>query len=476
MLYEKFAIKIVLLIVLIVGSIAGSAYAAAGATCTKTQRVALVIGNGQYKDSPLSNPVNDARAIAQALRESGFAVIVRENTDQKTMLTALREFGDRLRGGGVGLFYFAGHGMQIKGRNYLIPVGARIEREDEVAYAAVDAQAVLDKMEAAGNGTNIMILDACRNNPFARSFRGGQAGLAIMDAPVGTLVAFATSPGTVASDGDGQNGLYTQHLLTAMRQTDAKVEDVFKQVRKAVRRDSDGKQVPWESTSLEGDFYFVGGKPVPASGAGKETKSNQFGYTVGDKWRFQTIDRLKGEVVSNWGQTIDFIEADGTMIVNQGNTRLDPQGRIKYVKTADGRERTYPTTNQRWFADVKVGDTRAVNFAIDDKRADGKIYRTDNEAIMQVHGPEKVKTPAGEFEALRIEFKGQYKSVRNDGKSGSGSFLNQYWYSPSLRYYVAAEYESTGWDGKLDRRVREELTSYEMASPAKLPKPSLAKK
>ena len=124
----------------------------------KAGRVALVIGNSAYAGAALANPVNDARAFAQALREAGFSVILRENTDQRGLLAALREFGDRLQAGGtkgtsraVGLFYFAGHGMQIKGRNYLIPVGSAIEREDEVAYSAVDAQAVLDKMEAAGN-------------------------------------------------------------------------------------------------------------------------------------------------------------------------------------------------------------------------------------------------------------------------------------------------------------------------------------
>ena len=173
------------------------------------QRIALVIGNANYKDAPLTNPVNDARAISKALSDSGFTVILRENADQRVILGALREFGDKLRAGGTGLFYYAGHGMQIKGRNYLIPVGASIEREDEVAYSAVDAQAVLDKMEAAGNGANIMILDACRNNPFTRSTRSGQAGLAQMDAPVGTLVAFATSPGAVASDGAGITPVWT---------------------------------------------------------------------------------------------------------------------------------------------------------------------------------------------------------------------------------------------------------------------------
>jgi hypothetical protein len=129
----------------------------------------------------------------------------------------------------------------------------------------LDAQGVLDKMESAGNGTNLVILDACRNNPFARSFRSSSQGLAQMDAPVGTMVAFSTAPGSVASDGNGSNGLYTQHLLGALQQPGLKVEEVFKQVRAAVRRESRGAQVPWESTSLEGDFYFVPPVPVVAA-------------------------------------------------------------------------------------------------------------------------------------------------------------------------------------------------------------------
>ncbi len=231
--------------------------APAAAAATQARRVALVIGNNRYPSAPLLNPVNDARAMAKSLEAAGFQVILRTDANQREMLAAVREFGSRLKDSGAGLFYFAGHGMQIKGRNYLIPVGADIEREDEVAYQAMDAQAVLDKMESAGNGTNLMILDACRNNPFARSFRSASQGLAQMDAPVGTMVAFSTAPGSVASDGQGSNGLYTQHLLGALQQPGLKVEEVFKQVRGAVRRESQGRQVPWESTSLEGDFYFV---------------------------------------------------------------------------------------------------------------------------------------------------------------------------------------------------------------------------
>ncbi|NDY92958.1 caspase family protein [Ideonella livida] len=231
-------------------------------------RLALVIGNGHYADAPLANPTNDARAIAAALEASGFRVVLKLNAPLREMQAAVRDFGDSLKSSGrqsTGLFYFAGHGMQIKGRNYLIPVGAEIQREDEVAYHALDAQAVLDKMESAGNSTNLLVLDACRNNPFARSFRSQQQGLAQMEAPVGTLVAFATAPGSVSSDGVGSNGLYTEHLLRAMRTPGLKVEDVFKQVRAAVRRESQGRQIPWESTSLEGDFYFL--TPIRPGGA-----------------------------------------------------------------------------------------------------------------------------------------------------------------------------------------------------------------
>ncbi len=243
------------------------------------RRIALVIGNNGYDSAPLVNSINDARAMASALREAGFSVMLLTDVDQRQFQLALREFGERLKAagsGGAGLFYYAGHGMQIKGRNFLIPVRSNIAHEDEVAYTAVDAQSVLDKMESAGSGTNIVILDACRNNPFARSFRSGQQGLAQMDAPVGTLVAYATAPGAVAIDTlpGLRNGLYTTHLLDAIRRPGLKVEDVLKQTRNAVLRASGNKQMPWEASALVGDFYFhppregvaaASGSPVPAN-------------------------------------------------------------------------------------------------------------------------------------------------------------------------------------------------------------------
>jgi hypothetical protein len=242
-------------------------------------RQALVIGNGSYAASPLKNPVNDAADLAAALKMSGFKVTLLKDADQRQMEEAIIRFGKRLRKGGTGLFYYAGHGIQYRGRNYLIPLKARIESESDVKYEAVDAGRVLGKMEDAGNAINIVILDACRNNPFARSFRSATQGLARMDAPTGSLVAYATAPGSVAADGRGRNGVYTKYLLQYMQQPDLTVNQVLMKVRKAVLRETGKKQTPWESSSLTGDFYFRQGgsiqvdSPDPAPGPGKLTGS-----------------------------------------------------------------------------------------------------------------------------------------------------------------------------------------------------------
>ena len=173
---------------------------------TSSKRIALVIGNGAYtKAPPLKNPPNDARDMAATLRTLGFDVTSGINTNQRDMKRLIREFGQKLKTGGSGLFYYAGHGVQSKGRNYLIPIDADIQSEAEVEDAGVDASLVLNYMDDAQNGLNIVILDACRNNPFSRSFRSASTGLAQVDAPTGTLIAYATAPGRVASDGTGQN-------------------------------------------------------------------------------------------------------------------------------------------------------------------------------------------------------------------------------------------------------------------------------
>jgi len=556
---------------------------AAAPAARKEQRLALVIGNSAYKEAPLANPVNDARAMANALESTGFTVLLQTDVDHRALLAAVRDFGNRLRQGGVGVFYYAGHGMQIKGRNYLIPIGADIQREDEVAYAALDAQAVLDKMEAAANGTNLMILDACRNNPFARSFRSSVQGLAQMEAPVGTLVAFSTAPGSVASDGQGTNGLYTQHLLTAMRTPGAKVEDVFKQVRAGVRRDSQGKQIPWESTSLEGDLYFtepVAPAPAPKPDTAKASEEafwdvvkdsrdaaelraylsrypqgqfadaartrltalapppvppapvttapavaapspvaqpvavpvakppamppptivaiatpvaapttpvvpappaplpsapaqpqmqslpasthsgNALGYTVGDTWKYQTIDKRRGEVVGRNTVKVAAIRPDGSWIATAG-TEYDELGRsMKWVTASGELRQAVPFAAGAWWPDMRVGEKRRFQYEVTGVPTAGDRWtdRVDSEA--RVIGIETVKVPAGEFQAYHVELKGTSTAV---GRYGAGSFTASFWYAPELHTWVAYEQESI-WNGRADLRERKELTALSLVN------------
>ncbi len=222
-----------------------------------SKRWALIIGNANYLSSPLRNPVNDARAIAKLLEGLNFQVTLLENASQRDMKKAIDTFGQSLQEGGTGLFYYSGHGVQVGGRNYLVPVGASIESEPDVEYEAVDAGRVLAKMEAARNEMNLVILDACRNNPFASQFRAANQGLATLNAPAGTFISYATAPGSVASDGEGQNGLYTGELIQHMSTPGLKLEEVFKRVRSGVQGKSNGAQIPWDASSLTGDFYFI---------------------------------------------------------------------------------------------------------------------------------------------------------------------------------------------------------------------------
>jgi uncharacterized caspase-like protein len=250
------------------------ACAAAGAA-TAEPKVALVIGNAAYPGAPLRNPVNDANAIAARLRAVGFDVTLRTNVTQREFTRAVSQFGQALKPGSVGLFYYAGHGMQVRGRNFLVPVDADIQSEASARSESVDLDLVLEQL--APSRLSMVILDACRNNPFEGKFRTSRgSGLAQVDAPKGTLLAYATAPGKVASDGEGANGLYTSELLKAMEMPGAKVEDVFKAVRVNVIKATAGEQVPWESSSLTGDYYF---RPAAArADAGKgaaETEARQ---------------------------------------------------------------------------------------------------------------------------------------------------------------------------------------------------------
>ena len=243
-------------------------------------KLALVIGNAAYKEAPLRNPTNDARAMASTLRQLGYAVLAHENATKREMEKAIVEFGHRLASGGVGFFFYAGHGLQVRGRNYLVPVDADIDSEASTRIAAVDLDLVLEQMAEARNRVNVVVLDACRNNPFERRLRGASRGLAAVDAARGTLIAYATAPGSVAADGEGSNGLYTEELLKAMRVPGLKVEEVFKQVRIGVMNRSKGAQTPWESSSLTGDLVVnasVKATPPPTAAPAAVVASKKTG-------------------------------------------------------------------------------------------------------------------------------------------------------------------------------------------------------
>lgn len=224
----------------------------------KEARVALIVGNSAYKDAPLGNPANDAADLANSLEKKGFTVLVRENVGERGLKEAVDTFAKHLQKGGIGLFFFAGHGIQLKDQNFLVPVDIGFDSEADISFKSVSAEYVLSRMAEAGNRVNVVILDACRNNPFQQARRSSK-GLGVMSvgrAEKGTFIAYATSPGSTALDGQGRNGLYTKHLLQALDSSDSDIDKVFGLVRTGVVRDTDGAQVPWTSSSVIGSFYF----------------------------------------------------------------------------------------------------------------------------------------------------------------------------------------------------------------------------
>ncbi|HEX4942876.1 MAG TPA: caspase family protein, partial [Usitatibacteraceae bacterium] len=231
-------------------------------------RVALLIGNNAYPSSPLRNAVNDSRDLGAALRELGFRTIVKENTSRAEMIAALQEFGKALEGAEAALFFYAGHAMQFKDRNYLIPIDAVMGSEDDVTFFSVEVSQVFDRMERARTRFNFLILDACRDNPFRDTFKVSASGLAQMSGPSGTLIAYATAPGATAADGFGRNGVYTGHILQNIRIPEMPVEVLFRKVREGVERDTKRLQTPWELSSIKGDFVFnlTGGRAVAGNG------------------------------------------------------------------------------------------------------------------------------------------------------------------------------------------------------------------
>jgi C-terminal peptidase prc len=240
-----------------------------GGACAE-KRIALIVGNSAYRNvAPLENPRHDAELMAATLRQVGFVLVgnaAQVDLDKGSLDAAVQKFGTALQGADVGLFYYAGHGVQVRGSNYLVPISANPTREADVDFQMVDVNVILRQMEAAGTKLNLVVLDACRNNPFGgRGLRATDGGLAQMRAPEGTLISFATQPGNVALDGQG-NSPYTKALAASLRKPGLDIFQTFNDVGLAVKRSTGGAQQPWVSSSpIDGHFYFVAPLASPSS-------------------------------------------------------------------------------------------------------------------------------------------------------------------------------------------------------------------
>ena len=425
----------------------------------KLIRLALVIGNAAYKNDRLANPANDAADMAALLKQSGFEVIQHQNASLKEMHLALREFGDRLSRETLGLFYFAGHGVQVRGRNYLLAVDADIGREDEVAFNALDLQAVLEKMDTARNHTNLIILDACRNNPFASRFKLANNGLAQIDAPPGTVVAFATAPGSVAADGSGRNGLYTKHLLAQLGKPGARIEDAFKLVRVAVRTESKGAQTPWESTSLESELYLKAApkappaKPTPAAAGLTRAKSTQTGaaprFEVGDWWEWRITNQLTGEVrtvkrsiVSITGDTVTF--SNGVVRDLSGNTLREKIGDKVHTYTPSTLFYVFPLTPGLTWSGISVEQV-------------GDDYASDLNTKIAALGEEELDTSMGRFKTIKVERVADWQN-RKTGKTGTSRWT--YWYTSQAKSALRFERSNTTSEGRVFIKETQELIAF----------------
>ena len=475
-------------------------------------RMALVIGNARYPHSPLDNPVNDAEAIAGQLKATGFDVSIQLDTGRETLIKAIVDYVTRLAARkAVGLFYFAGHGAQLAWRNYLIPVDAVIRSQSDIAPQSVELNILLQGLGKAANPMNVVILDACRDNPFGKAMPLDQKGLSQFDAPLGSLLAYATSPGNVASDGAGANGLYTESLLAELKVPGAKIEDVFKRVRLAVRRRSNGRQVPWESTSLEEDFYFQPPKtirklsdteagklfeeelaiwerikgatePAPLEDYLRNHPSGVFSEVA--QFRLDHVLSLRGEkkIVAADAPDNPFSRGTGRLDIryNIGDRyqyrEVDPDTkaekrtytfRVTAVSDTDvtfndgrlvidllGNSRKQPdgdevTQSQYYVPEYSVGKKWTTRYKI--VRPDGRVFY--GEYVFRVTGRGMVSVPAGEFNAFHVEGNGFGDEARSRLKL-------DYWIAPDVARFVLRTYQRINKAGTITNHERTELVTY----------------
>ena len=480
-------------------------------------RFALVIGNGRYGQVPLKNAPNDAKAIAEQLKRMGFDVTLKLDASRAEMIETIRAFGAMLtQKKGIGLFYFAGHGAQLAWRNYLIPVDAAIKDVAQVEAQAVDLDRLLDSITRARNPMNLVILDACRDNPFGGDVALQQKGLSQVDAPVGTLLAYATAPGNTAADGSGANGLYTENVLREMQAQDAKIEDVFKRVRLNVRLQSKGQQVPWESTSLEQDFFFLPPKQSRSLTPDEVERLFDTELAVWEKinsstdpapfedylrrypsGKFSELAQFRlDRILEKQGEKRVTVVADRSNPYSKGTVRPDANftvgdsyayRRADLVKSAEHKYTltitslanelvTYNKGSQvrdmlgnvafnKEFGEYSGAEGGAAQFypaeyAIGKKWTaryrvnppNGKPWSTEYD--FKVVAREKITVPAGEFDAFKVEGKGY--------STNGGLLTFNYWIAPDrVRRLLASEIQIRGAKTNiLHRSDRDELVSY----------------
>ena len=402
-------------------------------------RVALVIGNAAYARAPLLNAANDAKAMSTVLRAMGFEVIELRDAGKARMEEGIALSRAMLQGrGGVGLLYYAGHGLQVDWRNYMVPLDARCESAADVPGQAVDIQAAIDAFRAAGNRMNIVVLDACRDNPFgttANTIATGK-GLAPLDAPSGTYLAYATAPGNVAEDGssaDG-NGLYTRFLIKEMQRPDARIEEVFKRVRLQVRQASQGRQVPWESTSLEEEFIFATGQVAPRENESERRRDTAFegemaawdrikdSRSADDFYTF--LSRYPNGRISELAQfRLDQLSRPAVQATGPAGLRMLPSGADRYAK------------GDAWVVqreDRRTGDKRTVRFQVTDLEGSRVIVNRGVVILDQMGGVIKnftgFKTPAVMTAPADVQLGKRWRSsFRNQTDQGTLS-TNHYDY------------------------------------------------
>jgi len=385
-------------------------------------RVALVIGNSAYKTSPLKNPVNDATDMAARLKGFGFTVIERNNLTTKQIGSTLREFRSKLTPGSVALVFYAGHGVTIKGKNYLPAVDAEINGEEDVPNQSLGTEQIMDVLAEAKTRLNLVFLDACRDNPYARSFRSTSRGLSRESAPSGTLISFATKPGSVAADGTGRNGLYTSVLLEQIKNSGQPIEQVLKKVVTGVRTASKNQQEPWMEGSIEGDFCFGGCgqtavSQVPAEPTESQKEDNFWNdaKAAGNKEAFEAY--LKKYPNGNYAalananmkrlkstETLPAPISPPTQVASQTTTNISTQN-------------TSDQVSMRWRLASAFPRGLDIIFGASSHFAKGVSDRTDGKFVISVH-------PAGElaptFKVLDV--------VREDSVE-MGHILSNYYFN-----------------------------------------------